>query len=75
MRKIIGRAFALVALLGSTATAAQQMPAAWGELMKELHSAGIAAEGICFERYRANTDSVPDPATGIFKAELCVPVK
>ncbi len=28
MRKIIGRAFALAALLGSTATAAQQMPAA-----------------------------------------------
>ena len=54
---------------------AQQMPAAWDELMKELHSAGIVAEGICFERYSANADSVPDPATGIFKAELCVPVK
>jgi len=51
---------------------AQQMPAAWDELMKELHSAGIAAEGICFERYSA--DGVPDPTTGIFKADLCIPV-
>ena len=53
---------------------AQQMPAAWSVLMKELHSAGIVAEGICFERYSANADSTPDPATGIFKADLCIPV-
>lgn len=52
---------------------AQQMPAAWGELMSQLHSNGIAANGLCFERYSA--DGVPDPATGIFQAELCVPVK
>lgn len=52
---------------------ARQMPAAWGEIMGQLHSAGIAADGVCFERYSA--DGVPDPVTGIFKAELCVPVK
>jgi AraC family transcriptional regulator len=52
---------------------AQQMPAAWGELMGKLHGAGLVAEGACFERYAA--DGVPDPVTGEFHAELCVPVK
>ena len=51
---------------------ADQMPAAWGELMTKLHGAGLVADGVCFERYAA--DGVPDPVTGEFNAELCVPV-
>ena len=52
---------------------AQHIPAAWGELMGKLHGAGLVADGVCFERYAA--DGVPDPVTGAFDAQLCVPVK
>ncbi|MFA9217607.1 MAG: GyrI-like domain-containing protein [Sphingomonadaceae bacterium] len=46
--------------------------AAWSALMAQLHSEGKAAAGACYERYPA--DGVMDPATGIFDAELCVPL-
>ncbi|MRW83089.1 AraC family transcriptional regulator [Pseudoduganella sp. FT26W] len=49
------------------------VPAAWGEFFGQLQAEGKAAEGVCFERYPA--DYAMDPATGVFTAELCIPVK
>jgi len=48
------------------------IPGAWGAFFGQLTAEGIIAEGACFERYPA--DYVMDPATGIFTAELCIPV-
>lgn len=52
---------------------ARDIPAAWAAIMHQLHSEGIVAEGPCFERYPAN--GAPDPDTGAFHADICVPVK
>jgi DNA gyrase inhibitor GyrI len=49
-----------------------QIPAAWGEFFAAIQAAGIFRPALCFERYPA--DYAMDPATGIFKAELCIPV-
>jgi AraC family transcriptional regulator len=49
-----------------------QVPAAWGAFFSKVHADGKAAQGLCFERYPA--DYAMDPATGIFEAELCIPV-
>ena len=52
---------------------ADQMPAAWGEFFGQIHAEGIFAPGLCLERYPA--DYVMDEETGVFSAEICIPVK
>ncbi|MRW92331.1 AraC family transcriptional regulator [Duganella sp. FT80W] len=52
---------------------ADQVPAAWGAFFGQVHADGKADEGACFERYPA--DYAMDPATGVFTADLCIPVK
>ncbi|SHN43802.1 AraC family transcriptional regulator [Duganella sacchari] len=49
------------------------VPAAWGAFFGQLHAEGKADAGVCFERYAA--DYLLDQETGVFEAELCVPVK
>jgi len=49
------------------------VPGAWGEFFGQIHGAGQYDQGPCFERYPA--DYAMDPATGVFEAELCIPVK
>lgn len=49
------------------------VPGAWGAFYGQLHGAGLTDEGPCFERYPANY--AMDPASGVFEAELCIPVK
>jgi AraC family transcriptional regulator len=49
------------------------VPGAWGAFFGQLHAEGKADAGPCFERYPA--DFAMDPATGVFEAELCIPVK
>jgi multidrug efflux pump subunit AcrB len=39
----------------------------------QLQAEGKVSEGACFERYPA--DYTMDPVTGVFNAELCIPVK
>jgi AraC family transcriptional regulator len=48
------------------------VPAVWGEFFGQLSAEGKVADGVCFERYPA--DYAMDPATGVFTAELCIPV-
>ncbi len=48
------------------------VPAAWGEFFGQIHAAGMYDSGPCFERYPA--DYAMDPDTGVFEAELCIPV-
>ena len=50
-----------------------EVPAAWGAFFGQLHAEGKADAGVCFERYAA--DYTMDPVTGVFTAELCIPVK
>ncbi|SDF96059.1 MULTISPECIES: GyrI-like domain-containing protein [unclassified Duganella] len=52
---------------------AGDVPKAWGAFFGQLSAEGKVDEGLCFERYPA--DYAMDPATGIFTAELCIPVK
>jgi AraC family transcriptional regulator len=52
---------------------ADQMPAAWGAFFGQIHAEGIFAPGLCMERYP--TDYAMDPETGVFSAEICIPVK
>ena len=49
------------------------VPKAWGEFFGQLQAEGKVAAGACFERYPA--DYAMDPATGVFEAELCIPVQ
>jgi AraC family transcriptional regulator len=49
------------------------VPGAWGEFFAQIHGSGQYDQGPCFERYPA--DYAMDPATGVFEAELCIPVK
>jgi DNA gyrase inhibitor GyrI len=49
------------------------VPAAWGAFFGQLQAEGKVSEGACFERYPA--DYTMDPVTGVFNAELCIPVK
>jgi AraC family transcriptional regulator len=48
------------------------VPKVWGEFFGQLSAEGKVADGVCFERYPA--DYAMDPATGVFTAELCIPV-
>ncbi|TFW16294.1 AraC family transcriptional regulator [Duganella callida] len=50
-----------------------EVAAAWGAFYRQLQADGVAADGVCFERYPA--DYAMDPASGIFQAELCVPAR
>jgi DNA gyrase inhibitor GyrI len=50
-----------------------EVPAAWGAFFGQIHAAGMNDSGPCFERYPADFEM--DPATGVFEAELCIPVK
>jgi len=50
-----------------------QIPGAWGEFFAKVQDAGIFRPALCFERYPA--DYAMDPDTGVFQADLCIPVK
>ena len=50
-----------------------QVPAAWAEFFGRIQADGIFRPALCFERYPA--DYAMDPATGVFEAELCIPIK
>jgi AraC family transcriptional regulator len=50
-----------------------EVPAAWGKFFDQLQAEGKVDDGLCFERYPP--DYAMDPATGVFEAELCIPVK
>ncbi len=49
------------------------VPGAWGAFFGQIQAAGMVDSGPCFERYPANY--AMDTASGVFEAELCIPVK
>jgi DNA gyrase inhibitor GyrI len=61
--------YAVARFLGTGA----DVPGAWGEFFGQIQGSGQYSGGPCFERYPA--DYAMDPATGVFEAELCIPVK
>lgn len=49
-----------------------EIPAAWGEFFAAIQAAGIFRPALCHERYPADFEM--DPVTGVFEAELRIPV-
>lgn len=50
-----------------------QVPQAWSDFFTRIQADGIFRPALCFERYPA--EYAMDPATGVFEAELYIPVK
>ncbi len=66
--ELAGGSYAVAPFHGTAA----QIGAAWSEFFARLQADGKAPAGACFERYAA--DYSIDPASGAFRAELCIPV-
>lgn len=50
-----------------------QIPAAWAAFFGRIQAEGKFAPGLCLERYPAG--GAVDETTGVFAADLCIPVK